>query len=475
MSNLVDEWFIAHAANDATIWQWRDGRLSFGDAANRCRRLAQHFHDQGLRPRQRVLLSQQDGPEFAVALMALLWLGAIPVVISPYLPLGEIQQDAKRADCIWAVIDFDIAGSVPMLDQTSGDKEVLVKPWCYEPTHELMLQGSSGSTGRNKLAVYDYHGLMHMQLGWQYLNLEPGSRLYSSMRMTFGFGMQMSVLAPWIFGSTHVIDRGTMSIRSIPEIVETFKITHLILLPSVLKALLRHNRRFGHKLKWLGVGSEPLDLATAELCSQQLGRRVINQYGCTEHMGVLFVNDRPEWCPTAIGRPNDQILEIKLVDQHGVKVNQGEPGQMWLRVASHAVNFLGDPETTEYAFRSGWLVTRDIVRHNIDDSYTLIGRDDSNVKIGGQWINIHDVEQVIESLSGVSECITIIHQNCLKSFIVLASTAELHRHDVVHHIYQNTHNPHMIPSDIFFVADLPITATMKRTRNVNAFLHLLEP
>jgi len=295
LSNLVNDWLTKHADNPAVVWQWRDGSITFGHASRQIKCLAGAFHDQGVRARDRVLTSMQDGPDIGVTLLALWVLGAVPVIISPMLPVDEIVKDAQRASCVWAAVDFDTQIPILRLDhkvpQCPSNDPVLstaAPVYMYNSHDEFLIQGTSGTSGRNKLAVHGYDGLCGMEQGWRYLELGPGARLYSSMRMTFGFGLQMSVICPWIFGSTHVIDRGAMSIKAVPDIVDQQGITHLLLLPNILKALLRHDRKFGANLHWFGVGSEPMDLTTSQLCEQKLGRRVKNQYGCSEHMGVLL-------------------------------------------------------------------------------------------------------------------------------------------------------------------------------------------
>lgn len=85
----------------------RVGGRTTGSAAihARCLALARHFRERGIAAGDPVVVLVPPGPEFAAALLALVWLGAVPVLIEPQSAPGAWRARLDAAGARFAVVD----------------------------------------------------------------------------------------------------------------------------------------------------------------------------------------------------------------------------------------------------------------------------------------------------------------------------------------------------------------------------------
>lgn len=90
---------------------------SAGELGQRVHGLAAWLHGRGVRPGDRVLLLVPPGPELAAALLALVWVGAVPVLLEPGQAPGAWRARVASVEPAWAVVDprLRVAWRVPGL------------------------------------------------------------------------------------------------------------------------------------------------------------------------------------------------------------------------------------------------------------------------------------------------------------------------------------------------------------------------
>jgi len=112
--------------------------------------------------------------------------------------------------------------------------------------------------------------------------------------------------------------------------------------------------------------------------------------------------------------------------------------------------------------------TGDICRLLIDGNLECAGRVDNQVKIRGFRIELEEIENAIESLSGVKNAAVIIknEQNIsiLVACVTLIPTAEL-TIDAIRLLLQKRLPDYMVPSRFVFLKSLPMTPNKKIDRN----------
>src|SRR3546814_15821335 len=84
--------------------------------------------------------------------------------------------------------------------------------------------------------------------------------------------------------------------------------------------------------------------------------------------------DDPETIATTVGRPRPSF-ELRIVDDKGDEVPQGEPGEILLKGGSIMSHYLDDPAATAEALSAdGWLSTGDLGMIDDQGCLKIVGR-----------------------------------------------------------------------------------------------------
>jgi len=124
-------------------------------------------------------------------------------------------------------------------------------------------------------------------------------------------------------------------------------------------------------------------IITSDLGTQDVG----SVSGCT-------IDDPGEIRRRTVGRmlPGNKV---KLLDDNGKEVKEGEPGQLWFRGPHAPAGYYRDPEATAPVFdKNGWTTTGDIVKSE-DGCLWIMGRSKDMIIRGGQNIYPAEIEGIL--------------------------------------------------------------------------------
>ncbi|KAI1858924.1 uncharacterized protein JN550_012282 [Neoarthrinium moseri] len=152
------------------------------------------------------------------------------------------------------------------------------------------------------------------------------------------------------------------------------------------------------------------------LCIQvqeSFGVLLLNNYGCTETCGAIGIS----W-PGDVYRQHGSVIplpewEIKLIDQDGNQVRDGEQGEVRVRGPGLMLKYYKETQTpfTE----DGWFPTGDIgvlSCSHTEKELTLVGRKKELIIRGGENIQPAELEEVLLQYPGVADVVVsgILHQ-----------------------------------------------------------------
>jgi fatty-acyl-CoA synthase len=101
------------------------------------------------------------------------------------------------------------------------------------------------------------------------------------------------------------------------------------------------------------------------------------------------------------------MLDVRIVDDDGVDMADGETGELWLRGPSITKGYWNQPELTAKAFHDGWFKTGDAARRDADGFYYLVDRKKDMFISGGENVYPAEIEAVVAELASVAECAVI--------------------------------------------------------------------
>ena len=159
-------------------------------------------------------------------------------------------------------------------------------------------------------------------------------------------------------------------------------------------------------LRLMMSGSAALPVQMLERWREITGHTLLERYGMTE-IGMALSNplagDRR---PGFVGVPLPGV-EVRLVDEDGVEVTAGDPGELEIRGPNVFLEYWRRPEETAQAFDGDWFRTGDLAVVD-DGSYRLLGRLSVDIiKTGGFKVSALEIEEVLRTHPCIAECAVV--------------------------------------------------------------------
>ncbi|EKM53608.1 uncharacterized protein PHACADRAFT_260046 [Phanerochaete carnosa HHB-10118-sp] len=187
------------------------------------------------------------------------------------------------------------------------------------------------------------------------------------------------------------------------QYVERYGITHICIVPPILLVLLHHPSLSQYNLtslEYMVSGAAPLSITLLNMLTkrmQSLGAeiQVVQGYGLTESVG--FYLPLKDWVRKA-GAVGLLVphLEARLVADNGNDVQEGEPGELWLRGPCIFKGYLRNVEATNASLTpDGWFKTGDVLSRDPEGYYTVVDRKKELIKYKGFQVAPAELEGVL--------------------------------------------------------------------------------
>jgi acyl-CoA synthetase (AMP-forming)/AMP-acid ligase II len=193
---------------------------------------------------------------------------------------------------------------------------------------------------------------------------------------------------------------------------------------------------------------------------------VYDGYGLTEAQGLVTILPA-EHAVAKLGSVGwaGRGREIRLVDDQGHDVLDGEPGELIIRGPLVFPGYFDDKEATRTALRAGWLHTGDVAVRDSDGFYFIVDRKKDMIRSGGENIAASEVERVIYELPEVGEAAVVAmpHEKWMEvpvAFLVPKEGQRIDRQAVIDHCTKQLAK-FKVPQDIRVVEALPRTPSGK--------------
>ena len=160
------------------------------------------------------------------------------------------------------------------------------------------------------------------------------------------------------------------------------------------------------KLRLMVSGSAALPVSTLNRWKEISGHTLLERYGMTE-IGMALSNPlKGPRLPGSVGTPLPGV-DVRLVDERGIQVESGTPGEIEVRGPSVFQEYWRKPEATREAFRDGWFRTGDMAIVE-DGRYRILGRMSTDIlKTGGHKVSALEIEERLREHPAIAECAVV--------------------------------------------------------------------
>jgi acyl-CoA synthetase (AMP-forming)/AMP-acid ligase II len=127
-------------------------------------------------------------------------------------------------------------------------------------------------------------------------------------------------------------------------------------------------------------------------------------YGSTEGGWVTLLRPEEQFDKLgSIGRECPGTNAIRLLDEGGAPVPQGEVGELYFDTPAAFQGYWNLPDKTAAAFRDGWCTVGDMARRDADGYYQLADRRANLIISGGENVYPSEIENVLGAHPGIKD------------------------------------------------------------------------
>jgi len=476
-----------------------DQRITYAQANDMTDRLASGFASLGIGRGDRVAFLMANRPELVLMCLALNKLGAIWVPICTDYK-GEWLRDAlarsrpaavvtdeeyldrlsavrKEIECdTLVVLEADAAGRAGAVSYSH-----LLEQERYRADYSAMDYGdtcailwTSGTTGRSKGVMIAHNNWLRSILqgtNYQY-NSRPGDIVYCAMPLYNAGAWITCVLRALVMGIGCVIEK-KFSVSSFMDRIKHFGATQTFAVGSMGIFLMNSPERADDADNPLREGLiVPMPPAMWSAFEQRFGVHLVAS-GLGQSECLLSLNHEHSDIDAPVYALGFEVpdAEVKLFDDNGNEVPDGQPGEICVRPRAPHVVFNGyfdDPEATAAAFRGDWFLTGDMARKDPETGvFYFVDRKKDAVRFAGRNISTLEVESVVLRHPEITEAAAfgipteaLKSEDELKLNVVLAANSKLTPESISRFINDNA--PHyFVPRYLEIVDSLPYTPTNK--------------
>lgn len=391
----------------------------------------------GVKPGDRVVLCADNCPEWVIACIAALRLGATVVPVDSRSRQSDVEMVAEKVKPVLFVLGRLQFG---LLRETLDEARVLLldeflngvtrdtadggaRPFIdfrhvSEDTPALIVF-TSGTSGVSKGVVLTHANIAaNVKEIVKRFRVDNTDRLLSVLPLSHMFEFTAGLIGPLVKGACMVYSRlrGPDHLR---ELLRVERINVLIGVPAIYQNVLKaietkiaampnekqqqvaiarklvgsniggsalNNvimqdvlRELGGNIKFWAAGGAPVP---AEVVTglASFGIPVLAGYGLTEASPIVAANTHAANRPGSVGKPLDNV-EVRIA----------ENGEILVRAPSVMHGYVDDPKATEEVLKDGWLYTGDVGRLDEDGYLYVTGRIKSTIVTAGGY-NIHPEE-----------------------------------------------------------------------------------
>lgn len=496
--------------------------VSYRQLLDEVQRMAGALQALGVGKGDRVAIMLPNTPQCVVAYYAVLWLGAVVVMVNPLYTPRELEIQLKDSGAsyligldvlyprieqvrsntalkhvivtglgeympvplrwLFPIVRRDMVGKIPPGADVHRWADLLRHKPITEPASVAakedlaVLQYTGGTTGTPKGAMLTHFNLYAncVQISvWLSKFRERDFRVLAALPFFHVYGLT-TVLNYAVFGGGTMILVPRFEVNDILKLIQKHKPHVFPGAPTMYVAINNHPKAAELDLSSIEAcvsGAAPLPVEVQMKFEQLTGGRLVEGYGLTEASPVTHSN--PVWGRRkegSIGLPWPDT-DCRIIDREtGEDVPLGEPGELLIRGPQVMQGYWNKPEETAAALQDGWLHTGDIATVDEEGYFYIVDREKDMIIAGGFNIYPREIEEVLYAHPAVQEAAVIgvpdaYRGETVKAFVVLKEGHRATAEELIR--YSREHlAAYKAPKEVEFRDELPKTLVGKVLRRV---------
>jgi mycobactin salicyl-AMP ligase len=415
-------------------------RLTFSQLDERADRAAAGLAELGIATGDRVLLQLPNSCEFAVALFALLRVGAIPVMCLTGHRAAELGHFAAVSEATALLIPDTASGFDyrPMAEELSRDhpglRHVIVdgdpgpfaswsqigaseaakpQPPNPDPESPALLLVSGGTTGTPKLIPRTHNDYVYNATASAALcGLTSDDVYLAALPAAHNFPLACPGLLGAISAGATTVFLANPSPESAFRAIARFRVTVTALVPALANLWAQATEwepEAPTSLRLLQVGGAKLEAVDAQRVRETLTPGLQQVFGMAEGLlNYTRPGDLPDVVDRTQGRPLCADDELRIVDDTGQPVPPGAEGELLVRGPYTFNGYFRADEANANSFDpQGFYRSGDLVRQHPGGNLEVTGRVKDVIHRGGETIPAADLEEHLRTHPAISSAAAV--------------------------------------------------------------------
>jgi long-chain acyl-CoA synthetase len=501
--------------------------ITFASLHELVERFAASLQALGVRKGDRVALYLPNCPQFVIAYLAALRVGALAVPFNPLYSAREVEYQLK--DCgaevivvlsrfyplvkqvqartalkrvivtrlkehfpplLWLLFTLAKERSLPHAPLAAEDLTFTAllgrgspAPVVTDEHDTAVLLYTGGTTGISKGVELSHRNLIvNAEQNRAWAKIGDGCEVaLTAMPLFHAFGLTCCLNLGILTGTTLVLIPNPADVRGLVRAIHGHRPTIFPVVPTLLIAIsnLPDLDRFDlRSIRVCPCAGNSLAPAVQRTFIERTGVRAVEGYGLTEaspttHGNPAFGDDRHG----TIGLPYPDT-QARIVDlDTGERELTFEPGSDWTAPGELLVKgpqvmkgYWNRPDETAAQLRDGWLFTGDIAQMHRDGYFRIVDRKKDMIIRSGMNVYPAEIEAVLMEHPQVLEALVIgipdqVRGELVKAFVVLRSGARIDPEEILAFCRKNMAK-YKVPSAVEIRAELRKSAIGKPLRRV---------
>ncbi len=458
--------------------------LTYGQLDGATAHVAGLLAEHGFSAGNRVGIMLPNVPYFPVCYYGVLRAGGVVVPMNVLLKRREVafylEDSGAKLMFAWDGFADDAQGGA----EKAGAECLLVKPEEFEsqvgaaqPATEVaqvddqdtaVILYTSGTTGTPKGAELTHANLArNAEASRGLFGLGADAITLGALPLFHSFGQTCGMNATFAGGGTLTLIPRFDPGKAL-EIIQRDQVNIFQGVPTMYGAMLHLSDRERYdtsSLELCASGGSAMPVELMRSFEEAFGCKVLEGYGLSESSPVASFNhpDR-ERKPGSIGTPIEGV-EMKVVDDDGNEVEQGEVGEIVIRGHNVMKGYWNRAEDTADTIRDGWLHTGDMGKVDEDGYFFIVDRKKELIIRGGYNVYPREIEEVLYEHPGVREAAVVgmphdEYGEEVGAAVALKEGAEVSADELREFVKEQV-AAYKYPRRIWFVEDLPKGPTGK--------------
>ena len=416
---------------DHLAFVFEDQRLTWLELNKSINRLANALLDLGVKKGDKVATILPNSLESFETLWAAAKIGAVVVPLSALLLEQAMKSLLQDSDTVLLITDSNFADTINAIKSElpviAADRYLLTDSSDtsgYQDYHALKaaagdrepegisihrddpfnIMYSSGTTGLPKGIVHTHYIRgMYGSLFAACCRMTPESIAMHAGALVFN-GAFLDLMPAVFLGATYILLPQFDPVSYI-EAIERENVTHVVLVPSQIIALLNAPTFSYDALKSLemvlSVGA-PLHREHKDELNKRLPGRFYELYGLTEGFVTVLDKNDYEIKPDSVGAAPPYYV-MKILDENGKEVQVGEVGEICGSGPLMMRGYFKRPDLSAVAIKDGLLHSGDMGYVDEDGFLYLVDRKKDMIISGGVNVYPRDIEEIAVQHPAVQE------------------------------------------------------------------------